>query len=46
MGNKNGIYCAHWGHSISGALLNVFPFVDRASIMKKIGTDFAKSAKI
>ena len=26
MGNKNGIYCAHWGHSLSGALINIFPF--------------------
>lgn len=43
MGNKNGIYCAYWGHSLSGALINVFPFFDRDSVMKKIGVDFSKS---
>jgi uncharacterized protein len=45
MGNKNGIYCAHWGHSLSGALINIFPFFDTESTMKKIGTDFANSNK-
>lgn len=43
MGNKNGIYCAHWGHSLSGALINIFPFFDRESVMKKIGVDFSHS---
>lgn len=42
MGNRNGIYCAHWGHSISGAFLNLFPFFDKDSVTNKIGTDFAK----
>jgi short-subunit dehydrogenase len=41
MGNKNGPYCAYWGHSFSGALLNIFPFVNKDEIMKKVGTDFA-----
>jgi len=45
MGNKNGIYCAYWGHSLSSALINIFPFVDKESIMEKIGTDFCKSGK-
>jgi short-subunit dehydrogenase len=45
MGNKNGIYSAHWGHSLSGALINLFPFFDRDSVMKKIGTDFSNSRK-
>jgi len=40
MGNKNGIYCAYWGHSLSGALINLFPFFDTESTLKKIGTDF------
>lgn len=43
MGNKNGAYCAYWGHSLSGALLNIFPFIDKNSIMKKIGVDFSNS---
>ncbi len=42
IGNKNGIYCAYWGHSMVGPLLNIFPFVDRESITSKIGKDFAK----
>ncbi len=42
MGNKNGICCAHWGHSLTGPLLNIFPFVDSESITSKIGSDFAK----
>jgi short-subunit dehydrogenase len=42
MGNKNGVYCAHWGHSISGVFINLFPFFDRDSITNKIGSDFAK----
>lgn len=41
MGNKNGIYCAHWGHSITGTLLNLFPFYDTESITSKVGEDFA-----
>lgn len=45
MGNKNGIYCAYWGHSLSGALINIFPFFDRNSVMKKIGIDFSNSRK-
>jgi short-subunit dehydrogenase len=43
IGNKNGVYCAHWGHSFCGALLNIFPFVDRESITTKVGMDFAKN---
>lgn len=42
LGNKNGIYCASPYHSLSSALINIFPFIDRESIMKKVGTDFAK----
>ena len=42
MGNKNGIYCAYWGHSMAGVLLNIFPFVDKESITNKVGLDFAK----
>ena len=42
IGNKNGVYCAHWGHSFCGALLNIFPFIDRESITNKVGMDFAK----
>jgi short-subunit dehydrogenase len=45
MGNKNGIYCAYWGHSLSGALINIFPFFDSNSVMKKIGVDFSNSRK-
>lgn len=43
LGNKNGIYCAHWGHSLSSGLINIFPFFDTESIMKKIGVDFSCS---
>jgi len=42
LGNKNGIYCAHWGHSMAGPMMNIFPFVDRESITNKVGSDFAK----
>lgn len=42
MGNRNGIYCAHWGHSLAGPMMNIFPFVDRESITNKVGSDFAK----
>jgi short-subunit dehydrogenase len=42
LGNKNGIYCAHWGHSMAGPMMNLFPFVDRESITTKVGSDFAK----
>ena len=45
MGNKNGIYCAHWGHSMSGAFLNLFPFFDKESVTNKIGSDFANNQK-
>lgn len=45
MGNKNGIYCGYWGHSLSGALINIFPFFDTESVMKKIGVDFSNSRK-
>lgn len=45
MGNKNGTYCAYWGHSFSGALLNIFPFVDKKSILEEIGKGFAKSCE-
>jgi short-subunit dehydrogenase len=41
MGNKNGIYCAYWGHSFSGAILNLFPFINKEPILEKIGSDFA-----
>ena len=42
MGIKNGTHCAHWGHSMAGTLLNIFPFVDKESITNKVGFDFAK----
>jgi short-subunit dehydrogenase len=42
LGNKNGIYCAYWGHSMAGPLMNLFPFFDREPITNKVGSDFAK----
>lgn len=45
MGNQNGIKCAYYGHSLSSALINLFPFVDRDSILSKIGDDFATKTK-
>jgi short-subunit dehydrogenase len=45
MGNKNGVYCAYFGHSLSGALINLFPFIDKENILKKIGFDFVNSRK-
>jgi len=43
MGNYQGPMCAHPYHSLSGALINVFPFVDKESIVKQVGSDFAES---
>jgi len=43
IGNRNGIYCSHWGHSITPALVNLFPFFPRAEVTKKIGEDFCQS---
>lgn len=43
MGNYNGPVCAYWGHSMSSALINIFPFVNRESILKEVGTNFANS---
>jgi short-subunit dehydrogenase len=43
MGNYQGPMCAYLGHSFSDALVNIFPFVDKESITKKVGMDFANS---
>ena len=36
MGNVNGATCAHWGHEISPALMNVFPFI-KDHVLNKVG---------
>lgn len=41
IGNKNGICCAHYGHSFTPLLLNLFPFIDLEKILSKVGHDFA-----
>ena len=41
LGNLNGVRCAHWGHSISGALINIFPFVDTERILSETGYSLA-----
>jgi len=43
MGNYNGPMCAYWGHSMTSALINLFPFVDKEAIMKEVGSNFAEN---
>lgn len=43
MGNYNGSRCAYYGHSLSSGLINIFPFFNKEHIVKKVGSDFAKS---
>jgi 17beta-estradiol 17-dehydrogenase / very-long-chain 3-oxoacyl-CoA reductase len=42
IGNKNGVYCAYWGHSLCSLMLNLFPFMDKESITSRIGLDFSE----
>lgn len=42
MGNHNGTRCAYYGHSISPAIMNIFPFFDKSGIVEKVGKDFAE----
>lgn len=43
LGNLNGVRSAYWGHSLSGALINIFPFVNTEKILAETGYDLALS---